>query len=71
MIDVDITNLRTRIKKLKSEREQLENMFKELQKRRLDKLLAKAGELQRVNKELRVKIEVLQELTSDGEDETE
>ena len=48
----------------------MENTFREMQQRHQDKLLAKAAELDRGNKELRAKIDAL-ELTIDDDEETD
>ncbi len=67
---VEISTLKKRIKKLKSERAELESTFRELQQRKQEKLLAQATELANENKELRAKIEAM-EFNSDDDDETE
>ncbi len=67
---VEISTLKKRIKKLKSERAELESTFRGLQQRKQEKLLAQATELANENKELRAKIEAM-EFNSDDDDETE
>ena len=67
---VEISTLKKRIKKLKSERAELESTFRELQQRKQEKLLAQATALANENKELRAKIEAM-EFNSDDDDETE
>jgi chromosome segregation ATPase len=68
---VDITSLRTRVKKLKHEQEELENTFKDLQKRQQERLLSKVAELDRRNLELRTRIETLEFNSDDEEEEVE
>ena len=67
---VEISTLKKRIKKLKSERAELESTFREIQQRKQEKLLAIATELASENKEFRAKIEAM-EFDSDDDDETE
>jgi vacuolar-type H+-ATPase subunit I/STV1 len=68
LITVDISTLKKRIKKLRTERKELENTFREIQQRKQDKLLAKAEELDRGNKDLRAKIEAMELNTDDDEE---
>jgi vacuolar-type H+-ATPase subunit I/STV1 len=68
LIAVDISTLKKRIKKLRTERKELENTFREIQQRKQDKLLAKAEELDRGNKDLRAKIEAMELNTDDDEE---
>lgn len=56
---VDLESLKTRVKKLKHEREELEDVFKDLQKLQQEKLLSEAEELERINVELRARIVAL------------
>lgn len=56
---VDLESLKTRVKKLKHEREELEDVFKDLRKLQQEKLLSEAEELERINVELRARIVAL------------
>lgn len=70
LIAVEISTLKKRIKKLKSERADLKTTFREMQQGKQEKLLTLAMELDSENKELRAKIEAM-ELDSTDNDETE